>query len=159
MLVAVYDFFTFIGAPAAIAWAIVFLTLLVRTIVIPLYRRQLVSQRRMQMLQPEIKEIQRRYNIKLLTAPANDHWYEYIMIEPKLATDRRHFMKARVVLSKSNYLVRQIWLLQPNHNEITWDFPRMVTGIALDRKEFAKPQLAEGWTFEETPLRAGDPKP
>jgi YidC/Oxa1 family membrane protein insertase len=29
--------------------------------VIPLYRRQLVSQRRMQMLQPEIKEIQRRY--------------------------------------------------------------------------------------------------
>jgi TIGR03009 family protein len=105
------------------------------------------------------KEIQRRYNIKLLTAPANDHWYEYIMIEPKLATDRRHFMKARVVLSKSNYLVRQIWLLQPNHNEITWDFPRMVTGIALDRKEFAKPQLAEGWTFEETPLRAGDPKP
>jgi len=61
VLVAVYDFFTFIGAPAAIAWAIVFLTLLVRTIVIPLYRRQLVSQRRMQMLQPEIKEIQRRY--------------------------------------------------------------------------------------------------
>ena len=28
---------------------------------IPLYRRQLVSQRRMQLLQPEIKEIQRRY--------------------------------------------------------------------------------------------------
>jgi YidC/Oxa1 family membrane protein insertase len=61
VLVAVYDLFTAIGAPAAIAWAIVFLTLLVRTVVIPLYRRQLVSQRRMQMLQPEIKEIQRRY--------------------------------------------------------------------------------------------------
>ena len=30
-------------------------------VVIPLYRRQLVSQRRMQLLQPEIKEIQRRY--------------------------------------------------------------------------------------------------
>ena len=37
------------------------LTLLVRALVIPLYRRQLVSQRRMQLLQPEIKEIQRRY--------------------------------------------------------------------------------------------------
>jgi YidC/Oxa1 family membrane protein insertase len=37
------------------------LTLIVRALVIPLYRRQLVSQRRMQMLQPEIKEIQRRY--------------------------------------------------------------------------------------------------
>ena len=61
VLVAVYDFLTALGVPAAIGWAIVALTLLVRTIVIPLYRRQLVSQRRMQLLQPEIKEIQRRY--------------------------------------------------------------------------------------------------
>ena len=61
VLVAAYDAFTAIGLPAAIGWAIVVLTLLVRTIVIPLYRRQLVSQRRMQLLQPEIKEIQRRY--------------------------------------------------------------------------------------------------
>ena len=48
-----------IGLPWA--WAIVALTLVVRIVVIPLYRRQLVSQRRMQLLQPEIKEIQRRY--------------------------------------------------------------------------------------------------
>jgi YidC/Oxa1 family membrane protein insertase len=61
VLVAVYDFFRAIGAPAAIGIAIVALTLLVRAIVIPLYRRQLVSQRRMQLLQPEIKEIQKRY--------------------------------------------------------------------------------------------------
>ena len=61
VLVAVYDLFTALGIPAAIGWAIVALTLLVRAIVIPLYRRQLVSQRRMQLLQPEIKEIQRRF--------------------------------------------------------------------------------------------------
>ena len=61
VLVAVYDVLRAIGVPAAIGWAIVALTLLVRGIVIPLYRRQLVSQRRMQLLQPEIKEIQRRY--------------------------------------------------------------------------------------------------
>jgi YidC/Oxa1 family membrane protein insertase len=61
VLVAVYDALTYLGAPAAIGWAIVALTLVVRTIVIPLYRRQLVSQRRMQLLQPEVKEIQRRY--------------------------------------------------------------------------------------------------
>jgi YidC/Oxa1 family membrane protein insertase len=61
VLVAVYDFLGALGVPAAIGWAIVALTLVVRIIVIPLYRRQLVSQRRMQMLQPEIKEIQRRY--------------------------------------------------------------------------------------------------
>ena len=61
VLVAVYDLLTAIGAPAAIGWAIVALTLVVRIVVIPLYRRQLVSQRRMQLLQPEIKEIQRRF--------------------------------------------------------------------------------------------------
>jgi YidC/Oxa1 family membrane protein insertase len=61
VLVAFYDLFTAIGLPAAIGWAIVVLTLIVRIIVIPLYRRQLTSQRRMQLLQPEIKEIQRRY--------------------------------------------------------------------------------------------------
>jgi YidC/Oxa1 family membrane protein insertase len=61
VLVAVYDFLGALGVPAAIGWAIVALTLLVRTIVIPLYRRQLTSQRRMQLLQPEIKEIQKRF--------------------------------------------------------------------------------------------------
>jgi len=61
VLVGAYDLFGAIGLPAAIAWAIVVLTLLVRTLVIPLVRKQLVSQRRMQLLQPEIKEIQRRY--------------------------------------------------------------------------------------------------
>lgn len=61
ILVAVYDLLTAIGVPAAIGWAIVALTLVVRIIVIPLYRRQLTSQRRMQLLQPEIKEIQRRF--------------------------------------------------------------------------------------------------
>ncbi len=61
ILVAVYVFLEGLAVPAAIGWSIVVLTLIVRALVIPLYRRQLVSQRRMQLLQPEIKEIQRRY--------------------------------------------------------------------------------------------------
>jgi YidC/Oxa1 family membrane protein insertase len=61
ILVGVYAFLENLGVPAAIGWAIIVLTLIVRAVVIPLYRRQLVSQRRMQMLQPEVKEIQKRY--------------------------------------------------------------------------------------------------
>ena len=61
ILVGVYVFLENLGVPAAIGWAIVVLTLVVRALVIPLYRRQLVSQRRMQLIQPEVKEIQRRY--------------------------------------------------------------------------------------------------
>jgi YidC/Oxa1 family membrane protein insertase len=44
-----------------IGLAIVVMTLVVRTLMIPLMRRQMVSMRRMQMLAPEMKEIQRRY--------------------------------------------------------------------------------------------------
>jgi YidC/Oxa1 family membrane protein insertase len=44
-----------------IAIAIILLTLVIRALIIPLFRRQTVSQRRMQLLQPEIKEVQRRY--------------------------------------------------------------------------------------------------
>ena len=61
VMVAVYDVLHDLGVPAAIAWAIVALTLVVRAILIPLYRKQLVSQRRMQLLQPELKEIQKRF--------------------------------------------------------------------------------------------------
>jgi YidC/Oxa1 family membrane protein insertase len=44
-----------------IAVAIVLMTLLLRVILIPIFRRQSVSTKRMQMLAPEVKEIQRRY--------------------------------------------------------------------------------------------------
>jgi YidC/Oxa1 family membrane protein insertase len=37
------------------------LTIVVRAILIPLFRKQLVSQRRIQILQPELREIQKRY--------------------------------------------------------------------------------------------------
>jgi YidC/Oxa1 family membrane protein insertase len=44
-----------------IAIAIILLTILLRIALIPIFRRQTVSTRRMQLLAPEIKEIQRRY--------------------------------------------------------------------------------------------------
>jgi hypothetical protein len=61
IMIAIYQFLENVGVPGAIAWAIVVLTLIVRAVLIPLYRKQLVSQRRMQLLQPELREIQRRY--------------------------------------------------------------------------------------------------
>lgn len=41
--------------------AIILVTIVVRVLSIPLYRKQIVSQKRMQLLQPELKEIQRRF--------------------------------------------------------------------------------------------------
>lgn len=61
ILIAVYQFLENLRFPGAIAWAIVVLTLIVRAVLIPLYRKQLVSQRRMQLIQPELREITKRY--------------------------------------------------------------------------------------------------
>ena len=55
LLIAIQQVFRDIGV------AIIVMTLVVRTAMIPLMRRQMVSMRRMQAISPEIKEIQRRY--------------------------------------------------------------------------------------------------
>lgn len=44
-----------------IAIAIILLTLILRLVLIPLYRRQLVSTRQMQLVQPDVRELQRKY--------------------------------------------------------------------------------------------------
>jgi YidC/Oxa1 family membrane protein insertase len=54
-LVILYKFAGDIGI------AIILLTLIIKTILIPLFRAQIVSQRRMQLLQPEIKALQIKY--------------------------------------------------------------------------------------------------
>jgi YidC/Oxa1 family membrane protein insertase len=61
VLIAAYQFLYNLNIEGAILWAIVFLTLVVRVLLIPLFRRQLVSQRRMQLIQPELREIQKRF--------------------------------------------------------------------------------------------------
>jgi YidC/Oxa1 family membrane protein insertase len=61
VLAGVYHVLHQAGVPGAIGISIIVLTLLVRTLLIPLFRRQLVSQRRMQMLQPEFAEIRKRF--------------------------------------------------------------------------------------------------
>ncbi len=44
-----------------IAIAIIVMTLIIRALLVPLFRTQTVSQRRMQLVQPELREIQKRY--------------------------------------------------------------------------------------------------
>jgi YidC/Oxa1 family membrane protein insertase len=61
ILAAVYQVLESLGVPGAIGISIVVLTIVVRAVLIPLFRKQLVSQRRIQILQPELREIQKRY--------------------------------------------------------------------------------------------------
>lgn len=54
-LAALYNLFGDVGT------AIVVLTIIIRLLLVPLFRKQIVSQRRMQMLQPELRAIQLKY--------------------------------------------------------------------------------------------------
>ena len=61
VLVAVYQLVQLVLGHPDVGLAIILTTLVVRTALVPLMRRQMVSMRQMQAIQPEIKEIQRRY--------------------------------------------------------------------------------------------------
>jgi YidC/Oxa1 family membrane protein insertase len=65
IMVAWHSLFTWLGMPAANGWtwvlSIVGLVLVIRTLLIPLFVRQIRSSRKLQLLQPEIKKIQDKY--------------------------------------------------------------------------------------------------
>lgn len=65
-----------------IAIAIVLLTLVIRTILIPLYRRQLVNQKRMQLLAPELKELRRRHKDRTERMAAEQEFYKSRGVNP-----------------------------------------------------------------------------
>jgi YidC/Oxa1 family membrane protein insertase len=65
-----------------IAIAIIILTLIIRTILIPLYRRQLVNQRRMQLLAPELKELRRRHKDRAERMAAEQEFYKARGVNP-----------------------------------------------------------------------------
>jgi len=68
VLVAFHNLFTFLGLESGdgLTWvlAIVGLVLLVRTALIPLFVRQIKSQRGMVLLQPELQKLQKKYKGK-----------------------------------------------------------------------------------------------
>jgi YidC/Oxa1 family membrane protein insertase len=65
-----------------IAIAIVIVTLIIRVLLIPLYRRQLESQRRMQVLAPELKELRRRHKDRTERMAAEQEFYKSRGINP-----------------------------------------------------------------------------
>ncbi len=65
ILILWHELFILIGLDPSSGWSwalsIVFLTVTVRTLLIPLFVKQIKSQRNMQLLQPQIRELQKKY--------------------------------------------------------------------------------------------------
>src|SRR5262249_36595919 len=59
-------------------------------------------------------DAKKRYLLTLVPGPANDTWYYYIEIVPRNEADKADFTRARLVLTRNNYLPRQLWFQHPN---------------------------------------------
>jgi TIGR03009 family protein len=94
------------------------------------------------------EEAKRRYVLKLAK---EDTWYIYVEIAPRFPADRAEFQRARLVLNKDTFLPRQIWFEHANGNEVTWDIPRIQTGVSLDRRTFDAPKAPPGWKLVQVP--------
>jgi TIGR03009 family protein len=95
------------------------------------------------------EDAKRRYELKLDKDNAHptgeDANYIYVFIEPRSAADKADFQRARLVLSKSNYMPRQLWFEHANRSTTLWDIPNLQVGMALDRRTFDAPQAPPGW--------------
>jgi TIGR03009 family protein len=94
------------------------------------------------------EEAKRRYELKLTK---EDQYYFYVGITPRLDADKADFRTARLVLNKDSLMPRQLWFEQPNGDTITWDFPKIESGLRLNPAEFTKPAVPQGWKMVDQP--------
>lgn len=97
-------------------------------------------------------EAKKRY--KLTHVPANDKWYHYIRIEPLMPADKADFTEARLVLFQKDSMPRQLWFQQPNGNEVTWNFERIIANASVDMNEFNINRLpGPDWRVQQMPAQ------
>lgn len=92
-----------------------------------------------------------RYHMTHVVPNPPDKHYHYILIKPKQEQDKSDFIEARLSLYRANNLPAQIWYLQPNKNEITWNFEKVQINVQIPLKYF-EPEL-QGWRVERVQPR------
>ncbi len=100
------------------------------------------------------EETRRAYHCKLTK---KDQYYIYIELTPRTPEAKADFQRARLVLTKKNYLPREFWLEQPNGNELKLDIPKIEVNAPLRREEFTKPQIPQGWKLVRVPKEWDSP--
>jgi TIGR03009 family protein len=101
-------------------------------------------------------EAKKRYVVKL---DKEDRWYIYVLIAPRNQGDKADFNRARLVLNKDTFLPRQLWFEHANGNEVTWDIPRLQSGVSLDRRTFDAPKPPRDWKLVPVSRTSTTPPP
>lgn len=100
-------------------------------------------------------QAKRRYEMKA----DEDAHYVYVHVTPRFREDKAEFEKARLVLLKKNFMPRQLWFRHVNGSEVTWDIPKLETGVALDRRYFDAPKPPPGWKLVPVNTKASRAAP
>ena len=58
-----------------------------------------------------------------------------------------------MALNANNFLPRQLWFLQANDDEVTWDFPRMTPNADVRPQDFMAPDPPAGWQRRRVPTQ------
>ena len=104
---------------------------------------------------PQARDMDSRYKLRLAK---QDQWYVYLDIEPRNKKRSswfewfpdRWFERARIVLEKKDYQVRQVWFEHANRNEILVDFlDRRINPKEPITRESLLKGLPKGWKREE----------
>jgi TIGR03009 family protein len=100
-------------------------------------------------------QAKKRYELKA----DEDAHYIYVHVTPRFRDDKAEFEKARLVLLKKNYMPRQLWFQHVNGSQVTWDIPKLETGVNLDRRYFDAPKAPPGWKLVSVNTKAGTTNP
>lgn len=110
-------------------------------------------------------EAKKRYQMAI---SRQDEWYTYVEIRPNFPKDQVDFVYARLaVLNKPTsvipqYYPRQIYWVEPQKVEVTWDIVRLAQNEAatqVDRRDFAAPQIPAGWQLKPIQQPTSEQKP
>jgi TIGR03009 family protein len=99
-------------------------------------------------------DARKKYNLKLAK---EDKWYIYVDITPRNQADKVDFSRARLVLNRDTFLPRQLWFEHANGNEVTWDIPRLQSGVVLDARAFDAPRPPKDWKLVPVRISATPP--
>ncbi|MBI2807827.1 MAG: TIGR03009 domain-containing protein [Planctomycetes bacterium] len=99
-------------------------------------------------------QAKQRYDMTHIMPKTPDKYYHYILVRPKLEQDKSDFQEARLCLYRSNNLPAQVWYLQANKNEITWNFTKLQINVNIPTKYFDPDLPGKDWRVERV-----QPKP
>ena len=99
------------------------------------------------------QQVLARFDMTLVVPSVPDKSYHYVRVLPKKPADKAEFREVRLSLLRTNDMIGQIWFLQPNGSEVTWNFTTWKINTSIPARVF-KPDL-KGWRMEKAQPRGG----